>query len=164
MGIYGGLMGPKSENVEKVLVLPLLVEGSRGAGRNQANERPSEKWRLGWGRGRVNPPPCWLVWDFGRFGGFWNWFKASTRLEAPGLGGFYLRPLENPAIIHRTSVEHLSNIVAAKAILHLTKIYRESIQYLWSVNRKPIEHLQNYRTLPNTKPTYVKLTIIDTYR
>ena len=30
MAIRGGLMGPKSENVEKALILPLLFEGSRG--------------------------------------------------------------------------------------------------------------------------------------
>ena len=29
MHICGGLVGPKSENVEKPLVLPLLFEGSR---------------------------------------------------------------------------------------------------------------------------------------
>ena len=35
-------MGPKSENVEKVLVLPLLFEGSRGARGRQENEKVSE--------------------------------------------------------------------------------------------------------------------------
>ena len=33
MSICGGLVGPKSENVENVLVLPLLFEGSRRGGR-----------------------------------------------------------------------------------------------------------------------------------
>ena len=32
MGICGGLVGPKSENVGFSLVLPLLFEGSRGHG------------------------------------------------------------------------------------------------------------------------------------
>ena len=41
MGICGGLMGPKSENVEKVLVLPLLFEGSRAAKGRQENEKLS---------------------------------------------------------------------------------------------------------------------------
>ena len=41
MGIYGGLEGPKSENVEKSLVLPLLFEGSRAAWGRQPNEQLS---------------------------------------------------------------------------------------------------------------------------
>ena len=57
MGIYGGLEGPKSENVEKSLVLPLLFEGSRVGGGRQPNEKLSEPDRLGGGRGRVNPAP-----------------------------------------------------------------------------------------------------------
>ena len=55
------LVGPKTENVEKVWVLPLLFEGSRAAGGRQPNERGSGPDRLGGGRGRVNPPPCGLV-------------------------------------------------------------------------------------------------------
>ena len=35
-------MGPKSENVEKVLVLPLLFEGSRGPRGRQSREQISE--------------------------------------------------------------------------------------------------------------------------
>ena len=31
MGIYAGLVGPKSENVEKVLVFNLFLKRSRGA-------------------------------------------------------------------------------------------------------------------------------------
>jgi len=46
MGIYGGLVGPKSENVEEALVLLLLFEGSRGARRRQPNEQHAEKYRL----------------------------------------------------------------------------------------------------------------------
>ena len=41
MGIYRGLEGPKSENVEKSLVLPLLFEGSRAAWGRQPNEQGS---------------------------------------------------------------------------------------------------------------------------
>ena len=88
MSIYGGLKGAKSENIEISLVLPLLFEGSGWPRGFQENERTAEKWRLGGGRGRVKPPPCGLVGGFGRFGGFW--FKASTRPEARGLGGFNL--------------------------------------------------------------------------
>ena len=57
-------MGPKSENVGFSLVLPLLFEGSRAAGGRQPNELGSGPWRLGGGRGRVNPPPRRLVWRF----------------------------------------------------------------------------------------------------
>ena len=41
MGIWGGLMGPKSENVGFSLVLPLLFEGSRAAWGRQPNEQGS---------------------------------------------------------------------------------------------------------------------------
>ena len=61
MHICGGLVGPKSENVEKPLVLPLLFEGSRAARLPQENEKLIEPDRLGGGRGRVNPPPCGLA-------------------------------------------------------------------------------------------------------
>ena len=54
-------MGPKIENVEKPLVLPLLFEGSKAAKARQEDEMYSEPCRLGGGRGRVNPPPCGLV-------------------------------------------------------------------------------------------------------
>ena len=87
MGIYGGLEGPKSENVENTLVLPLLFEGSRVGGGRQPNEQPSEPDRLGGGRGRVNPPPRRLVWRFWEVWRVWCCFEASTRLEAQGLGG-----------------------------------------------------------------------------
>ena len=42
MHICGGLVGPKSENVEKPLVLPLLFEGSREPKARQENEKSSE--------------------------------------------------------------------------------------------------------------------------
>ena len=61
MGICGGLVGPKSENVEKALVLLLFFEGSRWPKVFSENEQTAEKYRLGGGRGRVNPPPCGLV-------------------------------------------------------------------------------------------------------
>ena len=70
MGICGGLVGPKSENVEKALVLPLLFEGSRAPGGFQECKGTAEKYRPGGGRGRVNPPPRSFVWRFRRFGGF----------------------------------------------------------------------------------------------
>ena len=41
MHICGGLVGPKSENVEKPLVLPLLFEGSREARGIQENKQVS---------------------------------------------------------------------------------------------------------------------------
>ena len=46
MGIFGGLMGPKSENVEKPLVLPLLFEGSRERKAFQECQAESEKDRF----------------------------------------------------------------------------------------------------------------------
>ena len=42
MGIYAGLVGPKSENVEKVLVFKAFLKGSRRARVRQPNEHPSE--------------------------------------------------------------------------------------------------------------------------
>ena len=57
-------MEQQSDNVEKVLVLPLLFEGSRAARGRQENEQPSEPDHLGGGRGRVNLPPRRLVWRF----------------------------------------------------------------------------------------------------
>ena len=41
MGIYAGLVGPKSENVEKVLVFKAFLKGSRRARRHQENEQLS---------------------------------------------------------------------------------------------------------------------------
>ena len=51
MGIGGGMVGPKSRNVEKVLVLKALLKGSRGARRRQPNERLSGpgRWEGGGG-------------------------------------------------------------------------------------------------------------------
>ena len=45
MGICAGLVGPKSENVEKALVLLLLFEGSRAAGGRQEDEQRSDPRR-----------------------------------------------------------------------------------------------------------------------
>ena len=42
MPLCAGLVGPKSENVEISLVLPLLFEGSRGPRVRQDREQPSE--------------------------------------------------------------------------------------------------------------------------
>ena len=42
LGIYGGLMGPKIENVGFSLVLPLLFEGSRAPRARQSREQISE--------------------------------------------------------------------------------------------------------------------------
>ena len=75
MPMCAGLVGPKSENVEISLVLPLLFEGSRGHESARESLQPSEPDRLGGGRGRVNPPPRRLVWRFWRFGGFVGWFR-----------------------------------------------------------------------------------------
>ena len=45
MGIWGGLVGPKSGNVEKVLVFKAFLKGSRARGR-QENERRSGSARF----------------------------------------------------------------------------------------------------------------------
>ena len=42
MGLCGGLVGPKSGNVEKVLVFKASFEGSRGADRRQEDEQTCE--------------------------------------------------------------------------------------------------------------------------
>ena len=46
MGIWGGLVGPKSGNVEKVLVLKACLKGSRGARGRQENEQRSGPGRF----------------------------------------------------------------------------------------------------------------------
>ena len=46
MHICGGLVGPKSENVEKPLVLPLLFEGSGLPREDSENEQLSEPDRF----------------------------------------------------------------------------------------------------------------------
>ncbi len=50
MGICGGLLGPKSGNVEKVLVFKAFFEGSRGPRLRQRNEQPSGPDRPGGGK------------------------------------------------------------------------------------------------------------------
>ena len=57
MPMCAGLVGPKSENVEISLVLPLFFERSREAKVPQECKEVSERDRPGRGRGRVNPPP-----------------------------------------------------------------------------------------------------------
>ena len=47
MGICAGLVGPKSENVEKVLVFKAFLKGSRRAGARQPNKQPAGKWDFG---------------------------------------------------------------------------------------------------------------------
>ena len=69
MGIYGALVGPRSENVEISLVLPLPFEGSRWPRGFGESEQAAEKCRLGGGRGKVNPPLGDWFGGFGRFGG-----------------------------------------------------------------------------------------------
>ena len=46
MGTCGGLVGPKTENVEKPLVLPLLFEGSGLPRGDSENEQLSEPDRF----------------------------------------------------------------------------------------------------------------------
>ena len=46
MHICGGLVGPKTENVEKPMVLPLLFEGSGLPREDSENEQPSEPDRF----------------------------------------------------------------------------------------------------------------------
>ena len=47
MGIGAGLVGPKSENVEKVFVFKTFLKGSRWAGVGQENKQVSGKWDFG---------------------------------------------------------------------------------------------------------------------
>ena len=46
MGICGGLVGPKSENVEKALVLLLLFEGSRVPRASSEKKQPGEPYQF----------------------------------------------------------------------------------------------------------------------
>ena len=61
MGICGGLVGPKSENVDFSLVFVYFFEGQSGHEYSRQELQVSSPDRLGGGRGRVNPPPCGLV-------------------------------------------------------------------------------------------------------
>ena len=61
MGICGGLVGPKSGNVEKALVFVYVFEGSRGHEDAKESFKIFRAEAVGGGRGRVNPPPCGLV-------------------------------------------------------------------------------------------------------
>ena len=54
-------MGPKIENVSFSLALPLLFDGPREPRVSQECKQLAEKYRLGGGRGRVNPPPEEIV-------------------------------------------------------------------------------------------------------
>ena len=89
-GICAGLVGPKSENIKKALVLLLLFEGSRVPRGSSEKKRPGEPYRLGGGRGRVNPPPRRMVWRFWEVWRVCCLVQTSTRLEARGLGGLEL--------------------------------------------------------------------------
>ena len=89
MPMCAGLVGPKSENVEISLVLPLLFEGSRGPRLRQSREEVSEPRGLGGGRGGVNPPPRRLVWRFWEVRVCCS-VATSTRFEAQGLGGLVI--------------------------------------------------------------------------
>ena len=44
MGICGGLLRPKSGNVEKVMVFTAFLEGSKKQKVFDENEKPDEKW------------------------------------------------------------------------------------------------------------------------
>ena len=59
-------------------------------GRSTPTERKTIRaGPVGGGRGRVNPPPRSLVWRFWEVWKVCCWVRASTRLEAQGLGGFF---------------------------------------------------------------------------
>ena len=47
MGICAGLVGPNSENVEKVVVFKAFLKGARRAGGRQENKKTSGKWDFG---------------------------------------------------------------------------------------------------------------------
>ena len=55
MGIYAGLVGPKSEYVEKVFIFKAFLKGQRCDEDPGAGLQRSEPDRLGGGRGRVYP-------------------------------------------------------------------------------------------------------------
>ena len=61
MGICGGLVGPKSGNVEKVLVFKGFLKGQGSHEDARESLQRSGPDRLGGGRERVNPPPRRLV-------------------------------------------------------------------------------------------------------
>ena len=61
MGICAGLVGPKIENLKKILVFKAFLKGSKESRLFWDRLQPSEPDRLGGGRGRVNPPTRSLV-------------------------------------------------------------------------------------------------------
>ena len=65
-------MGPKSGNVEKVLVLQYFLKGQGDHEYSKEKFQLSEPWHLGGGRRRVNPPPRRLVWRFWEVWRVWN--------------------------------------------------------------------------------------------
>ena len=62
--VITGLVGLKSGKVKKRLVFKAFLKGSKEPGVSQECKESAEKYRLGGGRGRVNPPPRRLVWRF----------------------------------------------------------------------------------------------------
>ena len=82
MGICGGLVEPKSGNVEKVLVFLRVKRGPA-----MPAERTTERvGAVGGGRGRETLPLVGLFRGF-RVWRVWKLRIASTRHEARGLGG-----------------------------------------------------------------------------
>ena len=139
MGIWGALMGPKSENVGFSLVLPLLFEGSRGPRGRQDRQQLASKYRLGGGRGRVNPPPRRLVWRFWRF---WGFGAASKHLHA------------TPPNYYRHRVKWLKPLWTMDGGAALMvgvppqpKIYRKSIENLFKSYHKYLKCIYNVSTM-----------------
>ena len=70
MHICGGLVGPKSENVENPLVFVCFFEGQRSEEESKsAKKYPSRTVWEGVGGGQTLPLGDWFG-GFGRFGGF----------------------------------------------------------------------------------------------
>ena len=69
MGIWGGLVGPKSGNVEKVLVFKAFLKGSRKPRGPQGKFATERAGPVGGGRGRETLPlgVCLRFWRFGGF-------------------------------------------------------------------------------------------------
>ncbi len=88
MHIISPCVRPKRAHKQNIFIFPMNFAwpGSRETARESL--QPSEPDRLGGGRGRVNLPPRRLVLEVWEVWRVWCWLKASTGLEARGLGGF----------------------------------------------------------------------------
>ena len=89
-GFDGVIVRPKRAHKQEIHIFPtyFAFQGSHGDAKESL--QASEPDRPGGGKGRVNRPSRRLVLEVLEVWRVWCWFKASTCLEASGLGGLRL--------------------------------------------------------------------------